>query len=419
VLQLKTAEDVWGNEVVIVMLHMDENRLEKYLAFFIGLMACGFSASSATASIASGIGMLLGLIFWSKYKDSVSLSEEIKGYMKAYGIFLLLLMPSIAFSDNPAVSINEFFRLWIWRYIVFVLIVLFINRKEYLVNMLTAVLAVISVDCLFTFVQVMTHMTPDGRGGGFHRSVLVLGAIMCMVLPMAMVILMDPRFEKKLKKVSAFAAISVLVGLLCNKSRGAWLTELIVIPIATFRYLKQNKKYLAVVLAVFLGIAGFMASNPRYVKRVYSITNTTTNRSNVDRIRVWKSSKKIIRDHPVTGVGLGRFSEIYLNKYKLRRERQNLNHAHNNFIQITAESGFIGLAGLFYFAGYYLYKSLQNYRKNRNPYDILVFTTILEYICLFGQIDYSLGFSNGMRIMWFLLAVLLKMKETEGKPVSL
>ena len=283
--------------------------------------------------------------------------------------------------------------------------------------MLTAVLAVISVDCLFTFVQVMAHMRPDGRGGGFHRSVLVLGAILCMVLPLAMVILMDPRFEKKLKKVSAFAAVSVLVGLLCNKSRGAWLTELIVVPVATFRYLKQNKKYLAVVLAVFLGVAGFMASSPQYVARVKSITNTTTDGSNADRIWAWKAAINMIRDYPVTGVGLERFPEYY-KKYRFKQERQNLPHTHNNFVQITVENGIIGLAGLIYFIGFYLYTSFRNYRKNKNPYDILIFTICLGYFCIFGQIDYTLGMSNGMRMMWFLLAVLLKMKETEGQQVS-
>ena len=403
------------------MSHFEESKLIKYMAICIGFMVCAIRISTAAMDIIGGISLLLGFILWHKHRDNISLSNEIKGYMKAYGVFLLLLVPSIIFSDKPAMSIKGFVHAWVWRYLVFVLIAVFINRRDYLVNMLTAYLAVSSVEFLFTLVEIITNMRPYNRGLGFGSPVMVLtlGGIMCMLLPIVLVILMDSHFEKKLKIVSAFAAISSLVGLICNKSRGAWLTDLIVVPVATFRYLKQNKKYLAMVLAVFIGIAGFMASNPRYVKRVYSITNTTTNRSNADRIRVWKSSEKMIRDYPVTGIGLGRFYEIYINRYILRRERQKLSHAHNNFIHITAESGIIGLAGLLYFVGYYLYRSLQNYRKNRNPYDILVFTTILGYICLFGQIDYSLGSSNGMRIMWFLLAVLLKMKETEGKQVSL
>ena len=397
---------------VIDLPYPEDRKLVKYMAFFIGLMICVLRISTAAMQSACGIATLLGLILWYKNKDSLAISEEIQGYLKAYGVFLLSLLPSVIFSDNPAASAKEFANLWIWRFVVFVLIVAFIKQREYLVNMLTGVLTVISVECLFTLVEVLKHMRPDGRGSGFDRLVLPLGGIMCMVLPIVLVILMDRRFEKRLKQAATFSVMSILVGLLCNKSRGAWLTELIVVPIATFRYLKQNKKQLMVVLAVFLSVLGFMLTTPHYVKRIYSITNTTTDRSNADRIRVWKSAVKMIQDHPVTGVGVERFRDHY-QKYRHKRERQNLGHIHNNFIHIAAESGITGLAGLICFQGFWLYTSFRNYRKNKNPYDILIFTTCLGYICIFGQIDYTLGISDGMRIMWFLLAVLLQLKETE------
>ncbi len=395
----------------------EDRKLIKYLAVFIGIMVCTFRISTAAMESAGGVSALLGLILWYKNKNRIVVSEEIKAYIKAYGIFLLFLIPSILFSDSPAMSIKELFSVWIWRFAVFVLIVVFIKRRDYLVNLLTAYLTVMSVECMFTLVQVLKYARLDGRGGGFDRLVLPLGGIMCMVLPIAMVILMDPRFEKKLKQAATFSVIGTLVGLVCNKSRGAWLTELLVVPIATFQYLKHNKKRMLAVVAVFLGILGFMLTTPHYVKRIQSITNTTTDVSNRDRILVWKSSEKMIRKHPVTGVGMGRFRAHY-QKYRYKRERQNLGHAHNNFIHTTVESGFTGLAGLIWFLGFCLFTSLRNYRNNNNPYDILVFTIILGYICIFGLIDYTLGISTGMRMMWFLLAVLLQLKETERQGQS-
>ena len=399
------------------MSHVEEKALIKYLAVSVTFMVCILRVSTAVSQFAGGVSLLLGILLWRKNRDGLSVPDEIKGYMKAYGIFVLSTLPSIVFSDNPVASVKSFLDLWIWRYVIFVVIAVFIHRREYLVNMLAAYLAVSSVEFLFALVQVINHVRPDGRGVGFggQSMVLTLGGILCMLLPVVLVILMDSGFEERLKKTAFFAVISILVGLICNKSRGAWLTDLIVVPVATFRYLKQNKKYLAIVLVVFLGIAGFMASSPQYVQRVKSITNTTTDRSNADRIWIWKSAADMIRDHPVTGVGSGRFREHYKD-YKYEQETQNLSHAHNNFFQVGGESGIIGFAGLLYFVGFYLYTSVLNYRKNNNPYDILVFTTVFGYICLFGQIDYSLGSSTGMRIMWFLLAVLLGLKETENKP---
>lgn len=402
-------------ESVSIMFNIQECILEKYLAISVTFMVCVIHLSTAAGQFAAGFALLFGVLLWKKRKEDFFVSEEIKEYMKAYGVFILLLVPSIIFSDNPVASIKEYLRIWIWRYVVFVVIAVFITRRDYLVSMLAAFLAVSSVDCLFTLVEVIKHIRPDGRGWGFNGPVLTLAGIMCMLLPIILVILMDSSFEKRLKEVASFAVVSVLVGLLCNKSRGAWLTELIVVPVATFRYLKQNKRYLIVVIALFLGIVGFMASNPTYVHRVKSITNTTTDGSNTGRIWTWKSAKEMVRDHPGTGVGIGRFRVKYIEKYKSEQEKQNLPHAHNNFLQVSAESGFIGLAGFLYFAAYYLYRSIQSYSKNKNPYDILYFTTFFGYICLFGQIEYSLGDSTGTRIMWFLLAVLLNLKETEGR----
>ena len=398
------------------MLRTEDNKLIKYLAICATLAVCTIRFASVVGQWAMGFSVLLGIILWHNNKENFSLSKEVKGYIKAYGIFVLLTVPSLFFSDNPFESIQSFLHVWIWRYVIFVIIAGFIKRRDYLVNMLAVFLAVSSVECLFTVVEILKNIRPDGRGWGFTPLVLTLAGIMCMLLPVVLVILMDPGFEKKLKKVSAFAVVSILAGLFCNKSRGAWLTELIVVPIATFRYLKQNKHYLAVVLVVFLGIAGFIASDPQYAHRMQTITNITTVRSNVDRIRVWKSARKMFRDHPVTGVGVGRFRVMYLEQYRYRRERQKLGHAHNNFIQVGAESGVIGLAGFLYFVGYCLYNSLRNYRNHKNPYDILVFTTFFGYVCVFGQIDYTMGFSTGIRIMWFLLAVLLQLKETERPP---
>lgn len=395
------------------MLHIQDNKLEKYLAISIACMVCTMRIATAISEIACGIALLLAILLWRNGKGNLSLSEDIRSYMKAYGVFLLCMIPSIIFSDTPPASTKSYFGMYIWRYMPFIFIV-FIKRREYLVNMLAAYMAITSVDCMLTLVQVLNNVNPYFRGAGFGGNVLTLGGIICMLLPVAVVVLMDSRFEKRLKKATSFAVVGAIVGLLCNKSRSAWLTGLVVVPLAAFRYLKQNKKCLAAVLVVILGIASFMLSSRYYVQRVQSITNTTTDRSNADRIWVWKSATAMVQDHPVTGVGQGRFRAHY-KKYKYKQEKQNLTHTHNNFVQVSVENGMIGLAGFLYFVLFYLYISLRNYRKNKNPYDILIFTTFFGYICLFGQIDYSLGSSAGIRVLWFLLAVLLKLKETENR----
>ena len=396
------------------MIVINEDKMVKYLAILIAIWACTVRLATAVREFANGIIILLAILLWYQNRGKFSISTEAKGYIKAYAVFGACVVPSVLFSDNQWFSLKEFLSMWVWRYFIFIAIVAFIKRRDYLVNMLSAFLLVCGVDCLVSLVQVMQQVTPLARGKGFGGPVLTLASLICMLLPIAVVILVDPGFEKRLKKSAAFTTAGAVIGLVCNKSRGAWLTELIVIPGALFRYFKTNVKLLAVSVLVLVSILGIMAVDPVYQERVVSIANTTTDKSNADRIWAWRSSVKMIKDHPVTGVGLGRFGEHYLKKYRYKEESQGLGHAHNNFVQVAAENGIIGLIGLLFFIGYSLFISIRNYRKQPNPYDLLIFTTVLGYLCLFGLIDYSLRLPT-IRIMWFLLAVLLKLKETENR----
>lgn len=383
------------------------------LAGFITAMACVTRLSMAAGGILNGLALLTGLVLLYKDKETFSLSVETKGYIRAFAVFALSTIPSIVFSQHPGTGIYEFFNMWVWRFIVFILILGFLKRRDYLINMLTVFILIFGVDCLVAMGQVLIHIAPGERGWGFGSNQLTVAGLMSIVLPILLVIVMDHRFEKNLKKVSAFAAFAVCIGLLANKSRGAWLTELVTVPVAVGYYVRKNLKY-AIALLLIAGVfIGYMATDRIYINRFYSITNITTDRSNADRIWAWKSAKNMIADHLVFGVGLGQFREHYTANYKYKQETQNLVHCHNNFVHITAECGIVGLAGLLYFIGYFLYKSFRNWRRYKNPYDILIFTTVLGFLCLFGQIEYTLDNSSGMRIFWFLIALLLQLKAAE------
>lgn len=392
------------------MTKLKEERGVKILIFLLFLMIVVSRFYVLLGEYVNKFILLWAIYLWFACKKKVFVSPEVKGYIKAYIVFALLVIPSIFLSDNLQAGITDFFHMWIWPYMPFITIILFISRRDYLVNMLTILFLFNGVECLYALVQSMKY----SRGWGFtNSSVLAIADIMCMLLPIALVILMDKRFESILKKAAAFATGSILAGLLASKSRGAWLTELIVVPIAVFRYLKNSKKFLVTFCIVLVMFLGYMLSNPVYVQRIYSITNTTTDHSNADRIWAWKSAVLMIKDYPVTGVGLGQFRDKYKN-YKYKEETQDLSHTHNNFIHITTESGVVGLIGFLNFVGYYLYTSWKNYRKKVNPYDLLLFTTFLGHICIFGQIDFTLWHgAETPPVFWFLMALLMKLKETD------
>ena len=143
-----------------------------------------------------------------------------------------------------------------------------------------------------------------------------------------------------------------VLGLIAGKSRGAWLTLTIVLPLVSFRYIFKSKKNLTIALAIVLIIVGSIASSQEYRQRAMSISNITTDISNADRIRVWESAFYMIKDNPIAGVGLGEFRKVYNSGYRTKETVQDMVHSHNNIIQIWAETGTIGIFGFLYMSLY-------------------------------------------------------------------
>lgn len=56
---------------------------------------------------------------------------------------------------------------------------------------------------------------------------------------------------------------------------------------------------------------------------------------------IWRATTEMIKDHPVTGVGLGAFQFAYT-RYDQSSGIQRVEQSHNDYLQIVADGGFIG-----------------------------------------------------------------------------
>ncbi|MEK7830623.1 MAG: O-antigen ligase family protein [Acidobacteriota bacterium] len=56
---------------------------------------------------------------------------------------------------------------------------------------------------------------------------------------------------------------------------------------------------------------------------------------------IWRATTELIKDHPVTGVGLGAFQFAYT-RYDQSSGIQRVEQSHNDYLQIVADAGFIG-----------------------------------------------------------------------------
>lgn len=66
----------------------------------------------------------------------------------------------------------------------------------------------------------------------------------------------------------------------------------------------------------------------------------------VARLSVWKETLSLIQAHPLFGTGLGTFPDVYPSVQTTHVTRF-VNHAHNDYLEVTAELGIIGAGLLF------------------------------------------------------------------------
>ncbi len=385
-------------------------KYEILMAVLIGIGICLTRLATAVSQIALAIATILAAYLWWKNGKRLNLNDAARQYIKVVCMWFIASFVSIIDVDNKAVVFYYFLGDWIWRFMVFVLVVAFINRREYLLKILTVFFCIFSIDCLIACYQFfILHWE---RGRGFHGDYLDLTAIICMVLAMSAIILLDSHFEKNIKKFALLGLVSSIAGLLGCFGRGAFLVSALVAPFYLYYYLRNSKKMAAIILIILCLLGGAVLSSPKYIERLSTTLNTTTNRSNVDRIWAWKASWDMFQDHYINGVGLNNWGWYYRNEgYKYDEETQNLPHAHSNYMQPLAETGTIGFLGLLYFYGFSLIIPFKKWIKEHNPCDLIFFTAFLACMVLFGAFQPTYRLSSVIRTMWFILALMIQLRH--------
>jgi O-antigen ligase len=143
----------------------------------------------------------------------------------------------------------------------------------------------------------------------------------------------------KNKKIRfAYLALSIVsfINLILTLSRNSWLAFAIGVLILIFTY---NWKF--VYLIVVGGIASMFI--PIVNTRIKQFTDFSQNEG---RIKIWNIAAKMIKDHPIRGVGNGNFSELYdsyVEKYpEYWQEFVSQFPTHNSYLKIQSELGIAG-----------------------------------------------------------------------------
>lgn len=393
---------------------------ELILTILISVMICTTRSSMAFGNLMYSLIILMTLVTCWYRRHEISVPQSIRQYGWAYVGMLLCVLPSALISNDIAVTTKYFFNIWVWKVLVIVPILLFIKSSRKLYAILSVFFVYMGIDALSAFAQYLLgyNLGPGGRAGGvINGSMMGLAMLLTLAFPLALIAAYDKAFPSYVRKSAVFSLFGMLLGMWGNQSRGSWLFNGLSGIFITLRYCFVNIRYILVLLVAVVGIGYAFSSHQAYVARFESTFNIRTDGSNLGRIYVWEADKQMIMDHPVTGVGPGLWGKKYVEQYQLKEETQNLGHSHNNMLQIASESGILGLIGFLGFSIFVICKSLKNYIRTRNPYDLSILVGLVCYLFLFGSVDYTWGNSSGIRIFWIVMGIMIQLKINENYKV--
>jgi len=370
-------------------------------SFLLYLFALLSFVSIAVGNIILALATIAFLFY--VYKNKLSLPKEIQGYFWAIGLFILSLFVSALFSGDLKLGLKTWVDMRIWRMMPLLIIVLSIKEINQTKNILLASMVGIAVGIGCVIYQ---GISGDNRAAGFFGHPMTFAGYFCIYIPLFLICFLDGKIFGKYNYFTGVAFFAGCVALIYNSTRGAWLALLPVIMFILLYYISR-KSFIAMLCLAVIACAGVgFTGNVKFMKRVHSITSTKY-QSNTERVLIWQSAYKMFQDHPVLGVGLGKYKDNYQKKYiSPKAKERTLGHAHNNFMQMLAENGMVGFIGFTAMIGYFICHSFRRFWQTKSPYAFMISMSTLALV-LQGLTEYNFGNSAVMKAFWLVLGCLL------------
>ena len=206
-------------------------------------------------------------------------------------------------------------------------------------------------------------------------------------------------FRRQDRTWSALVMPALLVALALTMTRNAWVGACLGIGLL---FLLRDFRLIALLpltAALFLWLAP-----PTLTQRFYS-TFSLTDPTNRDRVAMMKSGVRMIKDHPLTGVGPDGVRLVYSVYRDPMAERQLNPHLHNVPMQIAAERGLPALAIWLWFI-VVLVRDLA--RKTRSSsWRSLPTAALAGVVAMLSAGMFEYNFGDSEFLMLFLLLVTL------------
>jgi O-antigen ligase len=245
------------------------------------------------------------------------------------------------------------------------------------------------------------------RGGGLLHHWMIYGTVEILVF--AGLLELWHYFPEKhwwLRPVLIVNSVAMLVSL----TRMVWICAALLLSL---HLIWRRSRWIWAVPALFCALF-FMA--PEAVRSRVIVSMDPGYYSNAERLQMLRVGWKMIREHPLTGVGPGRVEGLYASYLSPSEPLPAYHgHLHNNAVELAAEFGIPVTAAALLFLAILTRDLLTRYRLAGDREQLFVCSTSLLALTGFlatGLFDYTYGHSLGLILLAF--AVLSPLAQPAG-----
>ena len=196
----------------------------------------------------------------------------------------------------------------------------------------------------------------------FYNDHTIYGAILAMYIPVIAYFIYNTQYTFAQKGISFVFLLIFIVALVLSFTRAAWISLAIAFALGAVMYFRINLKIIG--LVGIIGLALFFVAKDRIfmkleknrqdsssnlTEHVQSISNISSDASNLERINRWSAALRMFEKHPAIGFGPGTYAFKYApfqfsyEKTIISTNAGNKGNAHSEYIGPLAESGVLGL----------------------------------------------------------------------------
>jgi putative inorganic carbon (hco3(-)) transporter len=269
-------------------------------------------------------------------------------------------------SEIPIVSMKFMIaRLWFVIPFFFAGILLFTDQKNikkfqwlYVIPLLLVVFYTLYNHSTYGFDKPHSNMVMKP----FYNDHTAYGAIIAMFLPVFTGFAFSREFKKSYRMISLIVLGILLTGIIFSYSRAAWIS--VAGALGVYLLVRLRIRFYWLLLALIVGIGLFFMfrfqfldkleknkqdSSTDFVEHVQSISNISSDASNLERINRWAAAIRLFEEKPVFGWGPGTYQFVYA-PYQRSKEKTiistnygDMGNAHSEYIGPMSESGVLGL----------------------------------------------------------------------------